>query len=343
VNFLSDNAWGAWPEMLAAIQDAANGPQAPYGDDEITSRLEARFSQVFETALRVFPVISGTAGNALALATLVPGHGAIICHADSHLAADECGAAGFFTHGASLVTLSGADGKLQPHDVTRALSRFQRGLVHQVQPAAISLAQATEVGTVYTPDEVAALSTLAHKDGLKLHMDGARIANALAHLRCTPAEATWRAGVDVLSFGATKGGAFGAEAVVFFNPEDVADFEYRRKRSGHLLSKMRFVSAQLEAYFEDGRWLTRAARANRLATQLADGLGRVSGAELAHPVEANAVFARLPNSTVARLRDAGAEFYNWGPPTAGRTLVRLVVSFATPEEDVSKFLETARA
>jgi threonine aldolase len=298
---------------------------------------------LFERELAAFPVISGTAANALALATLVPPHGAIFCHGESHIAVDECGAPEFFTHGAKLVTLEGGDAKLVPETLERALSHFHKGFVHHVQPAALSITQSTELGTVYQPGEIAALSALAHAHAMLVHMDGARFANALASLKCTPAETTWRAGVDVMSFGATKNGALGAEAVIFFNPAEARDFEYRRKKAGHLLSKMRFVSAQLDTYLKGTRWLERAARANALAEKLAEGLTGVAGAELAHPVEANAVFTYLPDATVARLRRHGAAFYDWAPPKGGRTLVRLVASFATPEEDVKRFLEVANS
>lgn len=341
MNFESDNVWGAWPEMLDALGRAADGTATSYGDDASTLRLEPLFSEIFERKVSVFPVISGTAANALALATLVPPHGAIVCAAGSHIAVDECGAPEFFSHGAKLIPLPGSHGKIAPAGVAAALAEFPKS-VHQVQPAAISIAQATELGTVYRPSEIGALAEVARRSGLKLHMDGARFANALASLGCSPAETTWRAGVDVLSFGATKGGAFGAEAVIFFNPEDVADFAYRRKRGGHLLSKMRFVSAQLGAYVEDGRWLARAAQANALARELAAGLSSASGLEIAHPVEANMVFAYLGDRVIAKLRGAGARFYDWMPPSNGTTLARLVTSFATPEEDVAKFVNLVR-
>ena len=342
MNFASDNSYGAWPEIIAAVGAAAAGAAPSYGDDALTAKVRARFCDLFERELAVFPVISGTAANALALATLAPPHGAIFCHEESHIAVDECGAPEFFTHGAKLVQLEGADAKLVPETLTRALTHFHKGFVHHVQPAVLSLTQSTELGTVYNPGEIAALSALAHASSMKVHMDGARFANALAQLKCTPAEATWRAGVDALSFGATKNGALGAEAVIFFDPAEAHDFEYRRKKAGHLLSKMRFVSAQFDAYLKGTSWLDHAARANGLARRLAEGLCRIAGVELAHPVEANAVFAHLPCAVVARLRAAGAAFYDWAPPENGRILVRLVTSFATPEDDVAKFLAVAK-
>ena len=343
MNFSSDNAYGAWPEILAALEAASRGASPSYGDDPLTAKVRGRLSELFAREVAVYPVISGTAANALALATLVPQHGAVFCHAESHIAVDECGAPEFFTHGAKLVALEGRDAKLDPATLERALAHFLKGFVHHVQPAALSLTQSTELGTVYTPSETAALSNLAHKHGMKVHMDGARFANALAHLGASPADVTWRSGVDALSFGATKNGALGAEAVVFFHPADAKDFEYRRKKGGHLISKMRFVSAQLDAYLEGGRWLEHAARANALAGKLAAGLRDVPGSRIAHPVEANAVFVRLPDATVKRLRQAGAAFYDWGPPADGHTLIRLVTSFATPEADVERFVEIANS
>lgn len=342
MNFVSDNCAGAAPEVLAALTQAGQGTALSYGDDAITARLRARLAEVFDHEVAAFPVISGTAANALSLSALVPPHGAIFCHEASHIAVDECGAVEFFTHGAKLMGLPGEDGKLAPETIEAALSRFQKGSVHHAQPAAVSLSQPAECGTVYRAGEIARIAALARAHGMKLHMDGARLANALAHLKCAPADITWRVGVDVLSFGATKNGALGAEAVVFFDPRDVGDFEYRHKKSGHLLSKMRFVSAQLEACLADGRWLAHARHANALAARLGEGLRDVAGAQLAHPVEANAVFARLPDATVARLRAAGAAFYDWSPPKDGRTLVRLVTSFATPDADVARFIEVAR-
>jgi threonine aldolase len=342
MNFASDNAYGAAPEMIDALREAYSGAAASYGADQITARLQVDMSRLFEHDVIVYPVVTGTAANALALATLVPPHGAILCHEEAHIAVDECGAPEFFTHGAKLVALAGRDARLSPETIVDALARFHRGFVHHPQPAAISITQATELGTCYRPNEIAAISEIAREHGLKLHMDGARFANAIAYLGCSPADATWKAGVDALSFGATKNGALCAEAVVFFNPDDVRDFEYRRKKSGHLLSKMRFVSAQLAAYLKDGRWLATATRANALAQRLSQGLKAIPGVEIAHPVEGNAVFVSMPDTIIARLRASGAVFYDWAPPAGGRTLIRLVTSFATPETDVENYLDIVR-
>jgi threonine aldolase len=342
MNFVSDNCYGASAQILAAIAAIGQGPAPAYGDDAVTARVRQRLCEIFEREVAVYPVINGTTANALALATLVPPHGAILCHEEAHIAVDECGAPEFFTHGAKLVGIAGTDARLTPAAIEQALGHFQKGVVHHVQPMAVSLTQATELGTVYTPGEVAAIAELVHRHGMALHMDGARFANALAALGCTPAELTWKSGVDALSFGATKNGALAAEAVIFFDPAMARDFEYRRKKSGHLLSKLRFVSAQLEAYLADDHWLANARRANALAQRLAQGLAGASAIEIAHPVSANAVFARMPAALAAKLRAAGVTFYDWGVPAEGQVLARLMLSFATPEEDVARLIELAR-
>lgn len=342
MNFVSDNCYGATPEILAAIAAIGRSPVPAYGDDDVTQRLADRFSEIFERDVAVFPVVSGTAANALALATLVPPHGAIFCHAEAHIAVDECGAPEFFSHGAKLVTIASDDAKLTPTLLRRALGRFPKGVVHNVQPAAVSIAQASERGTVYSPAEIAAISELAHEHDMKVQMDGARFANALAGLGCSAAELTWKAGVDVLSFGATKNGALTAEAVVFFKPDDAGDFEYRRKKSGHLLSKLRFLSVQLEAYLRDDHWLKNARRANLLARRLAEGMAQSNRIEIVHPVQANAVFASMPDALAAKLRKNGAEFYSWGVPAPGHTLARLMLSFATPEDDIARLIALVR-
>jgi threonine aldolase len=342
MNFASDNAYGALPQVMEALGRANQGAAKAYGQDDITARLQARFCDLFETSVASFPLVTGTAANALALATLTPPHGAVFCHARSHIMVSECGAPEFYAHGAKLIGLDGDDGKLTLETIVRAVDALPRGFVHSVQPFAVSLSQPTELGTVYGLEELKAIASALHQRGLKLHLDGARFANALAYLGATPAQATWQCGVDALSFGASKGGTLGAEAVIFFDPAAASDFEYRRKKGGHLLSKMRFVSAQLEAYVEDGLWLTAAARANALARTLADGLGALGGVSIAVPVHTNMVFADMPVELAQRLRDAGAIFYDWRPPREGRVLTRLATSFATPQDDVAKFISIAR-
>ena len=341
MNFASDNAYGALPEVWTAIQAADRGTALAYGNDAATRDLKARFETLFAHEVAVFPVFTGTAANALSLACLTPPFGAVLCHRDSHIMTSECGAPEFYS-GAKLIGLDGADGKLTPAGITEALAGLD-GSVHSVQPRVVSISQASELGTVYSCAEIAAISELVHARGLKLHMDGARFANAMAHLGGTPAEATWKCGVDVLSFGATKAGALAAEAVVFFDPALAGEFEYRRKRGGHLASKMRFVSAQLEAMLEKDLWLTSAIRANALAKRLADDLQQIPDIEMAYPVETNMVFARMPVAKAARMRAGGAQFHDWFPPRDGKVVTRLATAFATPEEDIAKLVALAKS
>ena len=327
MRFYSDNTATACPEILAAITAANQGLAVAYGDDPWTQRLDAVLGGFFDAEVRAFAVATGTAANSLSLATVCPPYGAIYAHEEAHIATDECGAPGFFSGGAQLALLRGEHGKLLPGAFAAALSARPVD-VHGVQPAALSLTQATEFGTVYQPAEIAALSKLAHGRGLKVHLDGARFANALAFLDCQPADVTWRAGVDVLSFGATKNGALAAEAVVFFDRDLVRDFELRRKRAGQLLSKSRYVAAQLLAYVESGVWKRNAERSNRLAQDI----GRAAGASLLHPVQANEVFVKLGVQRRQALRAAGFEFYDWGAESAGDA--RFVVSWDQPDGDV---------
>ena len=340
MNFASDNAYGALPEILTAIEAADAGTALAYGNDALTKSLKARFSNLFEREVAVFPVFTGTAANALALACLAPPYGAVLCHKDSHIMTSECGAPEFFS-GAKLIGMDAGHGKFTPAAMSEALEGLD-GSVHSVQPRAVSISQASELGTVYSIAEIGAISELAHERGLKVHMDGARFANAMAHLKTSPAEATWKCGVDVLSFGATKAGALAAEAVVFFDPKDAAEFEYRRKRGGHLASKMRFVSAQLDALLEKDLWLQSGAKANALATRLADGLKSIPGIEIAAPVQTNMVFARLSTGKAARMRAGGAQFHDWFPPRDGKVTVRLATAFATPDADVTKLIALAK-
>jgi len=328
MRFYSDNTATAAPEILAAITAANQGHTIAYGDDPWTQRLDEVLGKFFGTPVRAFAVATGTAANSLSLATLSPPWGAIYAHEEAHIGVDECGAPQFFTGGAQLVSLPGEHGKLICEMLRAAVEKHPAN-VHTVQPAVVSLSQATELGTAYRPAELTAISKLAHERGLTVHMDGARFANALTFLDCHPGDITWRAGVDVLSFGATKNGALAAEAVVFFNLERVRDFEFRRKRAGHLLSKSRFVAAQLLAYIETGVWQRNARRANDFAQRI----GRAAGAALLHPVEANEVFLQLGAERKAQLRKAGFEFYDWGAPTSGEA--RFVVSWDQREQDVT--------
>jgi threonine aldolase len=342
-NFKSDNVTPACDAVMAAITAANVGSATSYGGDEFTERLQAVASQVFGKEVSIFPVTTGTAANSLALAQFVPPYGAVYCHDTAHIVTDECGAPGFFMGGAKLIGLSAADGKIRPEQVAAAIAFAEDMGVHHVKPAAVSLTQATEWGTVYQLAELSALAATAKKHALPVHVDGARFANALVHLNCTPAEATWKLGVDVLSLGATKNGALCAEAVVFFDPAQARDFERRRKQSGHLWSKLRFLSAQLLAYLEHDLWLDNARHANAMAAALAAGLRGVSGATLEQSVEANEVFVALPEATVATLEKQGFGFYRWPlcNPRHG-VAIRLVTSYATPRAHVDEFIAATK-
>ena len=327
MRFFSDNTGTASAEILAALSDANHGLVSAYGNDPWTRRLDDCLSAYFGTQVRAFPVSTGTAANSLSLATLTPSYGVIFAHEEAHIANDEAGAPGFFSGGAQIELLQAPDGKVTHAALAAALEAHPVSL-HTTQPTALALSQATELGTSYRPDELGALCKLAHDHGLKVQMDGARFANAVAFLDCHPGDVTWRAGVDILSFGATKNGALAAEAVVFFDTTLVRDFELRRKQSGHLLSKSRYVSAQLLAYVESGVWLRNARRTNDFARKI----GRAGAKLLMHPVEANEIFLALGQERKQALRQAGFEFYDWNAASTGET--RFVVSWDQREEDV---------
>jgi threonine aldolase len=339
-NFRSDNVTGAHPAILKAIAAANSGPAMPYGNDEITRRLQARFDAVFETETTIFPVATGTAANALALAAAVPAWGAIYCHADSHVLMDECNAAEFYSAGARMVALEGAHGKIAAATLETALKAAPTG-VHHAQPASVTITQLSEAGTAYAPAEVKALARIAHKRGLALHMDGARFANALVGLGCSPADVTWRAGLDMLSFGTTKNGAIAAEAIVVFRKDLAQSLAFRRKRAGHLFSKMRFLSAQLEAYLSGDLWLKNARHANKQAARIAAGLRLIRGVRIAHPVDGNEVFAEMPAALAKVLDKAGFALEPWAAAGSARPLMRLVAAFDTDPEDVEGLIETA--
>jgi threonine aldolase len=350
MNFASDNTAGVAPEILQALARANEGYALGYGDDAATARVEQRLAQLFEHDVAVFLVPTGTAANALALAQLTPPWGAVLCHAESHISTDECGAAEFFGGGIKLITLAGEGCKIAPATLESALARGPWGGPHHVTPAALSVSQATEVGTIYRAPEIRRLAEIARAQDVAVHVDGARFANALVRTNATPAEMTWRAGVDVLSFGATKNGALAAEAVIFFDPARTRGMSERRKRGGHLLSKHRFLAAQMEAYLADDLWLDLARQANRMADRLAEGLAEI-GIKPVWPVEANEVFVPLSAEADRRLKGAGAMYYPWStasmpaglflPPNM--TLVRLVTSFSTTEAEVDRFVALAGA
>lgn len=310
MQFLSDNAAAVHPAVWRALQ-AADAADAPYDGDRWSARLDEAFTALFDQPCAALWVATGTAANCLALGALVPPHGAVLCHREAHIETDEGGAPGFYLHGAKLLLAEGEGALLTPAAVEAVLGTI-RGDVHQVQPQAISITQASEYGRVYPPDDVAALGALARGRGLALHMDGARFANAVAHLGCTPAAASAAGGVDVLSFGFVKNGAMGAEAVVFFDPELAAVTRYRRKRAGHLQSKGRFLAAQILAMLEHDLWLDNARAANAAAAELAAACAD----RLLHPVEANELFLRCTAAERGALRAQGFAFYDWGAEAA---------------------------
>lgn len=330
--FFSDNAARVCPEVMAALV-RADQVDIGYDGDGYSKALDAAFSALFETDVAALWLSTGTAANAIALATLCPPYGAIICHEDAHIQNDECGAPEFYTHGAKLLTVGGEGSKLKPDAVRAILARI-RPDVHRAQPHALSITNATELGLVYRPEEVAALGAIAPDADLGFHMDGARFANAVAHLGCAPADLTWKAGVDILSFGFVKNGGMSAEALVFFDPKRAEEARIRRKRGGHLLSKGRYSAAQLLAMIEGDVWLRNAHAANAGASKIA----HAAGERLIYPVEANEIFIRLGKEEVAALRAQGFGFYDWGEDAA-----RFVVSWDQSAESLTRLAESLNA
>jgi threonine aldolase len=329
MRFFSDNAAAACPAVLDALAEA-NCIDTAYDGDQWSARLDAAFSAVFETDVRAMWVTTGTAANCIGLATLCPPYGAIICHRDAHIEVDEAGAPGFYTHGAKLVLVDGPGAKLTVEAAAEARARI-RADVHQVQPKAVSITNATEYGLTYSPEETAALGSFARSHGLGLHLDGARFANAVVSTGASPADLSWRAGVDVMSLGFVKNGGMNAEALVFFRPDLAEEALVLRKRAGHLLSKGRYLAAQLLAMLEGDVWLDNARAANAAAQALANA----AGPRLIYPVEANELFVRMSAAEAATLRCQGFDFYDWGPDQ-----VRLVTSW---DQDMAAVASLATA
>ncbi len=333
--FASDNASGVPPQILAALAQANDGYAMPYGNDAIMERVTARVREVFEAPqAAAYLVATGTAANSLSLAINCPPWGAVFCHDTAHIHMDECGAPEFYTNGAKLALVPGTHGKMTPDALAAAIAGTG-GSVHGVQRGMVSVTNVTEVGTVYTPAEIKALTDVAH--GLPCHLDGARFANALVATGATAAEMTWKAGIDLVSFGGTKNGLLGAEAVVIFDAAKAWEFELRRKRAGHLFSKHRYLSAQFDAYLQGDLWLTLAAQANAAGARLAHGLSRIPGVTLLHAVQANMLFVQWPAGTHARLQAAGAVYYDMPAPD-GFECARLVTSWSTTDTGVDRFL-----
>jgi threonine aldolase len=333
MNFSSDTAAPAHPAILEAMLAASKGPSPSYGSDPWTASARKALSEVFETDLDIWLVSSGTAANALALATLCPPHGGVLCHNEAHIERDERGAPEFFTGGAKLSLLPGAHARIEMSALREKIAANRHAFMHETPAHVLSLSNLTESGAAYRPFEIAERAALAREAGLAVHLDGARLANALVSTGASPAEMTWRSGVDVLCFGATKNGAVGCEAIILFGAarQRAHDLMVRAKRAGHMPPKMRFLAAQMSAYLKDGLWLQLARRANTSATSLATTLTR-AGAELAYPVDGNEVFAHLPDGMADRLSAAGATFYPWIDGSH-----RFVCSWATEPSEIDAF------
>ncbi len=340
MNFASDNTAGCAPEIMAALAQASTSTAGAYGNDEITQRLTGQFAEIFETEVHVFPVATGTAANSLSLSTLTPPYGGIICLDQAHIHEDECGAPEFFTGGARLFSVPGKRGKLQATDIERVVKLNSAKNFHRMQPAAVSITQIGEGGEVYSPEEIRALGDTAKRLGLGLHMDGARFANAAAGLNCSPADITWRAGVDILSFGATKNGAWAAEAIVVFKSDLAKGLLFRRQRAGHTFSKMRLLSVQLDAYLAKDLWLKHARHSNAMMARIAEGLAEIPDVRIGDMPRGNLAFISLPVYLVDPVEKAGFKFYHWG--NAEYRTARLVTSFNTEPAHVKKFLATLR-
>jgi threonine aldolase len=342
--FASDNWAGAHPAVAQALAGAAAGYDPAYGNGVFDKRVAERFNAIFEREVAVFFVATGTAANSLALASVAKPGGVTFCHREAHIFEDECGAPEYLSGGARLRAVDGKLGKMDVERLVAEIGRFPPEFVHAGQPAAISITQATEIGTLYSLQEIDAVAAIARKHGIALHMDGARFANAVVALDVLPAEMTWKRGVDMLSFGGTKNGCWCAEAVVLFDPSKAADFAFYRKRAAQLFSKSRFVAAQLDAYFKDDLWLQTARHANAMASRLAAIFSDSPVIRLAWQPQANEVFAIMPRETMAQLTGAGAVFYDWHVPAsfdgeigADEVLCRFVTSFATTDEDIAGF------
>jgi threonine aldolase len=343
MNFASDNWAGAAAPVAEALIAAAREPAPAYGADRLTRDVTERFAELFEREVAVFLVPTGTAANALSVSAMARPTGLLFCHRDAHINTDEGGAAEFLA-GLKLIGLDGPRGKIVPDVLQQALARFPADDVHHGRSVGVSLTQLTEYGTAYRVAELTELCATAKRAGIAVHMDGARFANAVASLGASPAELSWKAGVDVLSFGGTKGGCWMAEAIVAFHPAMAEEIARLRKRSGHLVSKHRLIAAQMLAYLTDGLWLDLARHANRMAAMLAAAIDSAGG-RLAWPADGNELFAILPRPALAQAKAAGATFYEWYPhwapaeqaPREDEALVRLVTSFATTEAEVERF------
>jgi len=343
--FASDNWAGAHPSISQNLTRHAEGFTSAYGSSALETKVKRTFNELFERDVAVYFVGTGTAANALALTAFNRPGGVSFCHREAHMIQDECGAPQYFTGGARLHAIDGALGRLDPANLTRELARFPRDFVHGGQPMAVSISQATEVGTVYSTNDIAAISKVCRDHDVALHMDGARFANALVSLGCSPAEMTWQSGVDVLSLGATKNGCWCAEALVFMDPDRARNLPFIQKRAGQLFSKTRFITAQFEAWFHDALWLELAHRANLMAARLARAIDQSNAMQLAWQPQTNEVFVIMREEEARRRKDAGALFHQWSLPHSqdvtlaeGENLYRLVTSFSSTSDHIESFL-----
>ena len=335
--FASDNVTPACPEVMEAINQANIGNIESYGHDKWSKVLDNKFSELFEKDVKVFTAVTGTAANSLALSSITPSYGNIYCHKISHINVDECGAPEFFTGGAKLITIDGDDGKFNSDELKKNIRGS--GVVHNTQPASVSITQSCETGVTYKLDEILKINQVAKENGMKIHMDGARFSNAIASLKKSPAEATWKLGIDVLTFGGTKNGCMDAEAIIFFNPSEVNNFQYLQKRSGQLLSKTRFLSSQLDAYITDGLWLRNATHANDMARKLSEKLSKINSFELTYPTESNEIFIKMPKNIQDHLNNEG---YSAIPDDMFDGSVRFVTAWNTNLNDIENLINTIK-
>ncbi len=347
MNFASDNWSGVAPQISSALAACSSANGAAYGDSELDKKVKQKFSEIFEKQVEVFFVGTGTIANALALALLSKPGGISLCHREAHMIEDECGAPELFSGGGRLVGVDGNFGKMDMDDLDAKINRFDPDFVHYGQPAAISITQATEAGTVYSTDEIAAICARAKKSGLPVHMDGSRIANALVASNATPAQMTWKSGIDILSFGGTKNGCWCAEALILFHPSQADQMAYIHKRAGQLFSKSRFIAAQYDAYLQDSLWLKLAEHANNMADNLRKAISQSVCARLGWETRSNEVFCVLSDEKAEALRKTGASFYPWHTPAAmrdkpenGESLYRFVTNFSTRQSEIDQAVET---
>ena len=346
MNFASDNWAGVAEQVADSLQRHRGGFSPAYGESDLDREVEKQFNEVFEKEVAVFFVGTGTAANSLALSAVSRPGGFVLCHRESHLIEDECGAPEFFTAGGRMAPIDGPMGKMGIETIKAAFKRIDPEFIHHGQPMAVSLTQATEAGSTYSVDQISEIAEISHSHGVPLHMDGARFANALVSLGVTPAEMTWKSGVDALSFGATKNGCWCAEAIVFFDPEKARQMPFIRKRAAQLFSKTRFITAQLNAYLKDDLWLQLATHANEMAKRLIQGIESSADVKMAWSCESNELFVTMPTELAEDLEKSGAKFYPWPVPCGIESqienvcgLYRLVTSFATQQSDIDQFID----